>query len=213
MRPSRYLKRLRRKTVRNLYKLRVLAEQSIGLNYSERDHIISYVTIESLNTWSNFSRTYFLSCSFSPFRENGSQITLSNPTIHSFHDAISAAMRRCRFRKWQRGGWGRRDEPPWFKPETLMKSCHEIGCSNYQDILSAFSVPSKVFEHLPKFRNFYAHRNDHTVLIAKNVASQYSIATHGQPSDILCTQAYGRPQILLLDWIDDISNVIELLCN
>ena len=213
MLPTKYLKKLCQKTARKLFKFRVLAEHSISLKWPEVDRNISYITLEFLNTWTNFSRTYFLSCSLSPERENGTQIIISNPGIRNFSDAISASMRRCKYRRWARGGWGRRDEPPWFKPDTLIKSCDEIGCSNYPDILNAFSVPTNVFEHLPKFRNFFAHRNDHTVKIAKNIAHQYSINASLQPSVILCTPAYGRPQILLLDWIDDINTVVKLLCK
>lgn len=80
------------------------------------------------------------------------------------------------------------------------------------DVLAAFSVPTKVFEHLPMMRNFYAHRNEHTARIAKNLA-RYTIPMRGHPTEILCTRAYGRPQILILDWIDDITAIVELLCE
>jgi hypothetical protein len=32
-------------------------------------------------------------------------------------------------------------------------------------------------------------------------------------TDVLRTPGYGRPQPLLLDWIDDITITIELLCD
>jgi len=212
MRPSKYLKKLRHKTGRRLYKLSLLADHASRLPLPKCDQIISYITIESLNIWANFARAYFLSCSLTPWRESGSRITLTNSTIHTFDDAIDAAMRRCKYNIWKKGVWSRRDEPPWHKPKTLIDSCDEIGCSNHADILRAFTFATKVFEHLPKFRNFYAHRNDHTVSLAKNVAHQYSIPIHNHPSEILCVSAYGRPQILLLDWIDDINLTVEMLC-
>jgi hypothetical protein len=137
---------------------------------------------------------------------------LNNQNIHSFNDAIDAAMRRCKYNLWKKGGWGRRDEPPWHKPDTLIKSCDEIGCSNQVEIVNAFSVPTNVFDHLSKFRNYFAHRNDYTVTLIKNIAHRYSIPVHQHPSEILCNPAYGRPQILILDWIDDINLTVELLC-
>ena len=213
MRPSKYLKKLHNKTVSHFYKIRILAEKSSCQDWPESDHGISYTTIESLNLWANFCRSYFLSCSLLPLRGDGSQIHLSNASIHNYDDAISVAMRRCKYNIWRRGRWDRRDEPPWHQPATLIKCCQEIGCSHYSDILVAFSVPTKVFDHLPKFRNFFAHRNDQTTLTVKNLALYYSISDRLHPSETLCSRAYGRPQILILDWIDDINNTIGLLCK
>ena len=212
MRPSIYLYRLRYHATRRLYKLRILAASACILPFEEADSTISYTTIGCLNIWDNFSRAYFLSCSMSPWRENGSQVTISNPSIRNFNDAIEASIRTCKNWVWKRGNWNRRDEPPWHDPQTLIRSCSEIGCSNYIEIQNAFSIPTKVFQHLPTYRNFYAHRNDDTAQKAKEIARQYSIPVRGHPSQILCTPAYGRPQVLLLDWIDDIRFVLELLC-
>jgi len=212
MRPSKYLKELRKKAENRLGRLRLLADKASCLPLLESNRLISHVTIEVLNTWANFSRVYFLSCTVLAWRESGFRVMLSNQSIRTFSDAIDACMRRCKTSLWKKGGWSRRDEPPWHKPETLIKSCYEIGCSNYLDIQNAFSLPTKVFENLPKFRNFFAHRNYDTVGEAKLIAHQYSIPVHRHPTEILCTPAYGRPQVLILDWIDDIRLTVELLC-
>jgi len=213
MRPSRYLKELHHRATRHFHKLAVLVSVASGITWPESDRVMSYVTIESLNTWSTFVRTYFLSCTLSPWTESGSRVTLGNAAVRSFDDAIDAAIRRCTNRTQRSGQWSRDDEPPWRKPSTLIKSCHEIGCSNYANILSAFSIQTRVFDDLPKMRNFYAHRNDHTVLLAKDVAHHYTIRPHGHPTDILRTAAYGRSQALMLDWIDEIRITVELLCK
>ena len=155
MRPSKYLKRLHHKTnARHLSKLRTFADEASQLPLPESDRILSYVAIQCLNTWANFVRAYFLSCTLSPCRENGLKIQLNNPAIHTFDDAIDAAMKRCKHATWKRGNWTRRDEPPWHVPDTLIKSCDEIGCSNHIDIRNALSGQTKVFDHLPTFRNF-----------------------------------------------------------
>lgn len=214
MRPSKYLKRLRYKTnERHLRKLRALADEASRLSWPESDWAISYVTIGCLNAWANFVRAYFLSCTLSPWREKGARITLSNISIRTFDDALDAAMRKCKPWIRKRGNWDRRDEPAWHEPNTLIESCKEIGCSNQTEILNALSLSPQVFKHLPTFRNFYAHRNDHTVMKAKNIARHYSMPIQGHPSEILLTPAYGRPQILILDWIDDIHTIVELLCE
>lgn len=114
---------------------------------------------------------------------------------------------------FQKGRWDRRDEPAWHDPNIFIRSCGAVGCSNYQDILAAFSVQAKAFDFLPVFRNFYAHRNEQTARRAINIAHEYSIVPHYHPTQILSSTAYGRPQSLLLDWIDEIIFVIEFLCG
>ena len=218
MRPSKHLSRLRHKTnERHLEKLSILSHKVSSLPLPESDRTLSYVAIQCLNAWANFARAYFLSCTLSPWRENGLKIQLNNRSIRTFDDAMDAAIKRCRNRAWKRAGrrreWNRHDEPQWYKPDTLINSCDEIGCSNHMDIQSALSGQTKVFDHLPIFRNFYAHRNENTAVKAKQIAHNYSIPLRRHPTEILLTPAYGRPQILILDWIDDIGAVVEFLCK
>lgn len=214
MKPSKYLWKIHRKASIRFITIKKSAEDALNFNWPnlDMDRLISYATIESLNTWRNFARTYFLSCTLHPRREGGSQITLNNIVIRTYDNALDAAMRRCKPWIYQRGNWSEKDEPAWHYPTTFMNCCNEIGCSNQNDISNAFSIPTHVFEHLPLFRNFYAHRSFYTAITAKNVAQRYSIPTYKHPTSILCTPAHGRPQALLLDWIDDIKIIIELLC-
>lgn len=212
MRPSKYLRNLHIGISRRLSQWRTLVHtETTRFSWPESDRVLSYVTLRCLNTWANFCRAYFLSCVLLPWRENGSQITVGDLTIRTFDDAISATMRRLR--PWMRT-WSRRNEPPWHVPNTLIKSCEEIRCSNYQDILRAFSTQFRVFEHLPEFRNFYAHRNQGTVMRVKEIAArQYSMQVNGHPTEILLRRPHNRPQSLLLDWIDEIDITVELLCH
>jgi hypothetical protein len=62
-------------------------------------------------------------------------------------------------------------------------------------------------------RNFYAHRNDQTARAAKEIARHYTIAGLDHPTQILSTPAYGRPQVLILDWIDELTIIVEFLCE
>lgn len=218
MQPSKYLKHLHHKTNgRHLSKLRTFADGASQLPLPESDGILSYVAIQCLNAWANFARAYFLSCTLSPWRENGSKIQLSNPAIRTFNDAIDAAIKRCRSSTWKQAAkqreWDRHDEPRWHKPDTLIKSCDEIGCSNHIEIREVLSRQTQVFDHLRVFRNFYAHRNEDTAMKAKRIARDYSISLRYHPTEILLMPAYDRPQVLILDWIDDIEAVVELLCK
>jgi hypothetical protein len=166
-----------------------------------------------LNLWFVFSRTYFLSCVLSPLRENGTHVTC-NSSIRTFNDAINQAKIAI--------NWRRQYEPPWGKTQIFIDSYNAIGCSNHQDIQNAFYIQISnnqydVFEDLPKFRNFYAHRNEDTANEALKIARHYSIPTipaNNHPTKMLLQPTYRRPQsCLILDWIDDIINTVDLLCN
>ena len=214
MRPSKYLSHLRRKTNdRHLKKLKILAHEVTGLPWPQSDRLVSFVTIQCRNAWENFARAYFLSCTLSPWKEKGSQITLSNSAIQTFDDAIDAAVRTCKPRTSHQRNRRRRDEPAWHVPVTLIKSCDEIGCSNHTEIRDTLLSQAIVFNHLSTFRNFYAHRNEETAMKAKQIAPDYSISLRRHPTEILLSPAYDRPQVLILDWIDDIEAVVELLCE
>ena len=117
------------------------------------------------------------------------------------------------WKRRQPQNWHRRDEPPWHVPDTLINSCDEIGCCNYIEIQNAFSIQTKVFDHLRAFRNFYAHRNDETAIKTQKIAQQYTIPLPRHPSEILWSPAYRRPQILILDWIDDLDTIVQFLCS
>jgi hypothetical protein len=147
---------------------------------------------------------------------NGVRV-VCHPPVTNFIDAIDASMKACKHTIWAKSGgkkaWDRRDEPPWHQPATLMDSCKEIGCSHLMDIQAAFSVPTRVFGDLTKFRNFYAHRNEITMTAAVSLAGAYSMSTMEHPTQVLSASAYGRIQPIILDWIDDVHNVIGLLCQ
>lgn len=221
MRPTKDFSILYNRTTDRINNLRLLAQNSCQKPANEFNKInqeISYVTIELHTAYSNFARSYFLSCVIKPVARSGIRITC-DPAITSFIDAIDASMKACKNSIWLRANgnknWSQRDEPAWHQTNTLMNSCQEISCSNQANIINALSVPTHAFQDLTKFRNFFAHRNKSTMSIALNLASQYSIpVSHNfHPSKILCMSAYGRTQSLILDWIDDISLVIDLLCQ
>jgi hypothetical protein len=75
------------------------------------------------------------------------------------------------------------------------------------------SLQSRAFADLPVFRNFFAHRNKGTAQAAGAIAPQYSIPSYRHPIEILATTPKGSPYPLLVDWIDDLSVTVELLCE
>jgi hypothetical protein len=203
MNPTNHIPKLHKKAARRFLKLRNLAAQACVLPFLQSDQVMSYVVIQFQTILSNFTRAYFLSCTLHPILLDGSYVSC-DPSITSFSQALDAAMRKCKHKTWERGGWDRRDEPAWHRPETLINSCAEIKCSNYAQVVAAYSLPSNAFDHITKFRNFYAHRNDFTVGFAQSVANHYSSLPRQHPTTILASVAYGRPQPLILDWVDEV---------
>lgn len=177
-------------------------------------HAIAITTIDLLNMWSAFSKHYALSCIMSPRRSSGGRVKVTRTGL-DFNGVIGIAVLRHnkRARPQADGSWHRRNEPPWHDTTTLTSLCTDLGCSHLADIQAAVSLGSRVFTDLPVFRNFVAHRNKGTAKAAKDLAPQYSIASSHHPVAILATPPHGRPNALLVEWIDDLAVTVELLCQ
>ncbi|HVO69083.1 MAG TPA: hypothetical protein VMT24_03495 [Aggregatilineaceae bacterium] len=185
-------------------------------NNREIEAYLCHVTIEALNTWANFSRAYYLSCILDPRTASGMRVS-TTINVNNSDQAIGLAIKRWNPKTSAKpgpgGSWNRRDEPPWHIPKVFMSICQNIGCSNQPDITAAFSAGFRVFDDLPVFRNFYAHRNEHTQRAAVRIATLYGIPATLRPSQILLSRPLGRPQPLAIDWLDDLSFTIEYLCH
>jgi hypothetical protein len=214
MRPHRHLDRLQISACRRLTRLRSLVSgQILEPPTIARETQISFCVIEILNTWSNFARSYYLSCILSPRLYRGIRVTTSTP-VRDFSDAIGLAIRVLRPNTPlpPSGLWHRRDEPAWHDHHNLLRFCGNLGCSNYPDIQAALSMGSRVFLDLPVFRNFYAHRNQMSQEAVQQIAPQYGIPATLRPSMILSNVPIGRSQPLILGMVDDLTVTIELLC-
>jgi hypothetical protein len=175
---------------------------------------IAYATTEGVNTWANFSRSYYLSMVIGAVRENGKRIKLGNQPA-SINDAIGIAVKKWNKRAapTNRGLWKRRDEPSWHKPNILITLAGIIQADNLAEIECAFSTQSRVFDDLPVFRNFFAHRNQSTAEATSRIAPTLGIPPNRIPEEILKSRAFDRPQPILLDWFDDLKVVCEMLCH
>ncbi|SRR5712691_6312261 len=175
------------------------------------DRLVTYVAIEALNTWASFARAYYLSCCVRRARrENGARVTLTGGTIATSLDALFWACRVVRGAK--RPPTDRRQEPAWHDPNTLLRTFAVLNPSNLGEMQAAFSFSTNVFDHLPTIRNFFAHRNDETMLKVRNVARNLAINPSQRACEIVCSTVTGRPQNILTDWLDDLSAVATLLC-
>lgn len=178
------------------------------------EQLISYVSIDLLNSWVNFARSYYLSCCMGARTAVGLQVNLTTRPA-SLTAAIGLAVHQHRPKAQPRsdGSWNRRDEPPWHSSLTLLSLAAFLGFSNQTGIQSAFSIQTRVFADLPVFRNFYGHRNEQTQKAASKLGPQYGISPLLRPTAILLGRPSGRPQALIHEWIVDMSLAAEIMCT
>jgi len=215
MKPVRHFGKLRTTGTRRLRKIRKIAAGAVVTYSPEHDRELAWATVELLNLWSEFCRAYFLSCLRCARLESGQRVLCSNvATIPTFEQAIIALARNMGNK--QAGKYGklrRRDEPTWHQPSCLLRGCKDLGTSHLVKVQSAFSTGSSVFRELPTYRNFYAHRNEDTAQkVLRSGLSSYGIGGKAHPYEVLSARAAGRPQSLILDFIDDTRLAIEFLC-
>jgi hypothetical protein len=178
---------------------------------------VAYVVVELYNCWHSVSRCLYLSSAFRARDGAGARISLTVANSADVDAALTHAISRTRayLLTYKSPPWGWSDEPFWAQTGVLLDAMDEIGASNRGTIATALGVPNKVLGHLPKFRHFFAHRNRQTANRLRPLISSYSISPGLRPTDALATPASGpsgpRPQPLLLDWVDDVHNVVALI--
>ena len=215
MTPSRNLRRLERSTTYRLHKLRTLIEDSAGrVPYAELKTIVSAVTIDSLNTWANFCRAYYLSCCLGTRLRHNSYVTANIPFV-DINTSIGNVVHL--FRPWvtptPSGTWHRRDEPTWHDASILLKSCQHIGASNIAQIAAALSIGTRVFLDLPVCRNYCAHKNRRTEEAVQNIAPLSGISALLRPMNVLLSVPLNAYDPLIIVWLNDIETVVSLLCE
>jgi len=178
--------------------------------HKDRDVVVAYVAIEALNAWALFSRSFYLSCALGALTER-KKIVVTTSTPDPLGAAITCFSSRARPNA--QGFWHRRDEPPWHDPNVLMKVCGNLGCSIRVQIGNAFSLSQNVFNDLPVFRNFFAHRNGQTSQAAQNVAPRYMLPTHLSPTELLLSVSPGATERVILEWLTEMLITAEFLCK
>lgn len=223
MRPTKTFVTLQTAATARFARLRRDADRSLtvlsshGTTWEQRREsrqVIAYCTIEALNVWANFVRSYYLSCTLSPYRVSRSRVSYANAGVGNFVDAVRLATSLYKpNRVPPTGPVQRRDEPTWHDPSVFLRCCVALACSHTSDVTDALSVQTRVLLDLPIFRNFFAHRNARTEIAAQSAALTYSIPSYHHPVDILRTAPIRRPFPLLLEWLDELQVLVELLCD
>jgi hypothetical protein len=208
-----WLGRLEEVAIRRALRLRSLVDTYSVPVPSDQDRIVSYVTIEALNLWASFARAYYVSSVLGARISAGGKVTVQKRGIRTPGDAITFSVQRLGPRRRAAGPWKRRDEPAWHTPSTLLTLFEDLGASNLKEVQRAFGYQTRVFGQLPTFRNFFAHRNEESAEKTAQIARAYGLSPRLRPSEVLCSRTVGRPQNILADWLDDLRNVMQLMCS
>lgn len=218
MRIARDLGRLEISAHARLRRLRDVAVHcsSVGATRRDREVSVSYCVVELYNLWYSFSRCFFLSAALGARDGAGVRVVIIGAARpRTVEDALTYAIKiRRRYRNLQ-PPWKWHHEPNWVDPKVLLDTLKAVGASNLTRVSNGLSVPSTTLDELPPFRHFFAHKNRDTVQALRPLISAHSISPTLRPTDALLTPATvlgaRRPQPLLLDWIDDVTNVVQLI--
>ena len=211
--PSPRLAKLQRRASRRLARLRRVAHSLALPPTAEKDRLAAWVVIEARNLWAEFLRAYYLSGAIRTRAVSGKPVLF---TITPFANVGAALLHSVllKNKKFSRRAVRRRDEPTWHVVTDYLSLCRNVGFSNLAQIDGAFSYPTDFLEQLTPVRNFYAHRCDETFRKAAQVGIKLGLSSKPdlRPTQVMCSKLPGRPQIVISDWLDDIENVIGMLC-
>ncbi len=165
------------------------------------DPLIAYVVVELENLWASTAQSLFVSTAFRARDGAGTRIELSkvsppSDTAEALEHASEYANR-------------------WWRHRSLLRALDNLGASNLQQVQLALNVAPGVFQHLHTFRNFYAHRGKDTREKVVQSLGNLRFPRHYTATQALTsprpTRGRPRPQPLVLDWLDDMRDTIELL--
>lgn len=178
---------------------------------------IGYVTMNILNCWSNFVRTYYICCASGALSPSGALITsdLSNGGVKTYNEILGNAINSYRPTAVPKadGSWDSRDEPTWHDSSIIVHLAKKFNFTNLADIDTAFTFGYTAHRNLVVFRNYYGHKNRNTMTKAQNLAPKYFIPSNLKPTEILLSSPLGTSGSLLEVWKTEICDTISYLCS
>jgi len=203
------LSRLEHRTRKRLASFRAAAAGLVSLDQPVADQLASFLSIEATNLWAEFTRSYFVLALAVTMTTTGQRIHTRFPPGTSITTAL-AQMPQVLKRRTQAPM--RRDEPTWHSRREFLRTITLAGVTNSEQIAAALSLPSRVIDHLPTVRNFYAHRNEDTVLKVRRLALRYALPQMDHPTNLVRTRVTGRPSTILEEWLAELDTVIAAMC-
>jgi hypothetical protein len=178
------------------------------------DRALSFVLMEALTTWSNFVREFYLSCAFlHPKTISGSHVSHIETSIRNERDALVHAIQVLKGRRISKPTIGPHDEPSWREKRALSSLSQSMTLSNNPAIVAGLSVSTTFFDQAHTVRNFYAHRSERTATSVRDLARrEYGIGI-AHPNSLINAVLAGRVETLLQEWLGDIREIAQIMCN
>jgi hypothetical protein len=212
--PSHRLESLNRAALKRIAKLRSRVS-SLRLPVTlDDDARLSWAVIEMLNLWAGFLRAYYLSGAICTRTRSGKSVRFTARKFANADSALRFAILTVKDPKFNKRTFTRYDEPAWHNVQKFTRLENVVAASNLPQVYSALAAGSTFASLLKDVRNFYAHRCDETFITAANVGIKLGLTSKPElrANNILCARLPMRPQNVITDWLDDMTNVVDLLC-
>lgn len=215
MNPCHHLEKLHSAASKRIARLRsrvVSLTAPLGMDDDAR---LAWAVIEMLNLWAGFLRAYYLSGAIRTRTISGKPVRFTGRKFANTESALQFAIRTVKDSKFSKARVTRFDEPPWHNVDKFIKLETTVAASNLSQVYAAMAAGSTFAGLLKDIRNFYAHRCEETSRDAAQVGIRLGLTTRPElrANSILCARLPSRPQNVITDWLDDMANVIELLCT
>ncbi|MBF6604851.1 MAG: hypothetical protein IVW53_04630 [Chloroflexi bacterium] len=174
--------------------------------------------MESLNTWANFNRSLWLSSVAGAKTTSGRAVSVrrgvhGRPQSDAIHLAIVLIRKPPRLKIPANRSWKRREEPAWHDPATIRRLAKKVRATNLDAIELGLDLTSNVFADLPQMRNFFAHRNENSIRVARAAAPRNGVSALLTPAEALLELPYGSGPSLVRQWISDLRLAVDLMCE
>jgi hypothetical protein len=124
-----------------------------------------------------------------------------NLAVYAIHPELQGESRK----------WTRLELPDFQQKRVLTQTLNAIGATISPVVDAAVSFQSRVLDDLPTVRNYYAHKSERAARGAATVGPHYGITRPMTPHELLCEVPRGRGDILLREWLADLSAILSLM--
>lgn len=107
--------------------------------------------------------------------------------------------------------WKRRELPDFKNKGKLTETLQYVEASISSEVEAALSYQTRVLSDLPAMRNYFAHKAETAGASARRLAPRYGLSTTLRPEQLLCTVPRSGGDILLREWIADLTAVFGLM--